>query len=57
MFYMSYYQKKIPQKKQVNNIQQDFEFESGNDKKYEFESIWDSVVYIRKLITKQLPEP
>ena len=30
------------------------EFEAGNNKEYEIDSILDSAVYVRKLITRQL---
>ena len=36
-------------------MQLDFEFEAGNNKKYKIDSIWNSAVYIKKLITSQLP--
>ena len=33
----------------MNNKQLDFEFETGNNKKYKFDGIWDSIVYTREL--------
>ena len=42
-------------KRQVNNTQLDFEFEAGNNKKYEIDGIWDSTVYAKKSATGQLP--
>ena len=38
---------------QVNDIQ--LEFEAGNNKEYEVDSIWDSAVYAKKLIIGQMP--
>ena len=37
----------------MNNMQLDFEFGAGNNKKYEVDSIWNSAVYARKS-TKQM---
>ena len=39
----------------MNNTQLDFEFEAGDNKKYEVDGIWNSAVYTRKLAIKQLP--
>ena len=40
-------------KRQVNDMQ--LEFEVGNNKKYEVNGIWDSVVYAKESTTGQLP--
>ena len=35
-------------KGQMNDTQLDFEFEAGNSKEYEVDSIWDSVIYTKE---------
>ena len=35
-------------KKQVNNMQLDFGFKAGNNKKYKIDSIWDNAVYAKE---------
>lgn len=32
----------------------EFEFEAGNNKKYEIDGIWNNIIYARELATKQL---
>ena len=41
-------------KGRINDTQLDFEFEAGNNKEYEVDGIWDSVVYARESVG-QLP--
>ena len=36
-------------------MQLDFEFESGNNEKYEVNSIWHNAVYAKKSTISQLP--
>ena len=43
---------KYYKKKQVNNIQLDFEFKAKNNKGYEIKNIWDSMIYIKKSTIK-----
>ena len=43
------------EKKQVNYTRLDFEFEAGDNNKYEIDSIRDSVVNARESATGQLP--
>ena len=40
----------------MNNIWQDFECEASNNDKYEINSIWNSVIYAKKLVIEQLSE-
>ena len=42
-------------KGQINDMQLDFEFETGNDKEYKVNGIWNSVVYTKKSVG-QLPK-
>ena len=44
----------ILQKKQVNDILLDFEFEIRNNEVYKVYNIYSSIVYAKKLIIKQL---
>ena len=54
IFHVSSLEQNTTKKGQVNDTQLNFEFEAGNDKKYEVNSIWDSAVYARES-AKQLP--
>ena len=36
--------------RQVNDIQLEFEFETGNNKKFKVKGIQNNIVYIKKLI-------
>ena len=40
----------------VNNMQLDFEFETGNNEEYEVDGIQDRAVYAKKSTIRQLPE-
>ena len=44
---------KYYEERQVNNMQ--LKFEAGNNKKYEVDNIWDSMVYAKESATGQLP--
>ena len=35
-------------KEQVNNMQLTFKFKAGNNKEYEVDGIWDSMVYAKE---------
>ena len=41
-------------KEWVNDIQLDFEFKTGNNKKYKVDSIWNNAVYAKESVC-QLP--
>ena len=55
VFYISLLGQDNTKKGQVNNMQLDFEFEAGNNKGYEVDGIWDSTVYAKESVTRQLP--
>ena len=40
----------------MNDTQLDFEFEAGNNEKYEVDSIQDNAVYAKESTIDQLPE-
>ena len=44
----------ITKKRQINNKQLDFEFETGNNKEYKIYGIWDNIVYAKKLAEQLL---
>ena len=48
IFHISLLEQDTTKKKQVNDMQLNFEFEAGNNKEYEVEGIWDSAVYARE---------
>ena len=43
-------------KRQVNDMQLDFEFETSDNKKYEVDNIWNNAAYAKESATEQLPE-
>ena len=55
VFYVSLLEQNTTKKGQVNDTQLDFEFEAGNDEKYEFDGIWDNAIYAKESTTGQLP--
>ena len=48
VFYISLLEQNTMRKKQVDDMQLDFEFEVGNNKEYKVEGIWNSAVYARE---------
>ena len=48
VFYISLLEQDTTKKKRVNDTQLDFEFEAGNNKKYEVDDIWNSAVYTKE---------
>ena len=54
VFHILLLEKNIMKKREANDKQLDFEFETGNIKEYKIDSIWDSAVYIKKLIRQLL---
>ena len=55
VFHVSLLEQNTTKKGRVNNTQLDFEFEVGDNKEYEVNSIWDSAVYAKESTTGQLP--
>ena len=55
VFHISLLEQDTTKKRQVNDMQLDFEFEASDDKKYEIDGIWDSTVDAKESATKQLP--
>ena len=55
VFYVSLLEQNITKKRQVNDMQLDFEFKAGNDMEYEVDGIWDSAIYAKELTISQLP--
>ena len=51
VFHISLLEQDTTKKGQVNDMQLDFEFETGNNKKYEVDGIWDSAVYAKDSAT------
>ena len=54
VFYISLLEQDIIKKRQVNDMQ--LEFETGDNKEYKVDGIQDSAVYAKESITSQLPE-
>ena len=54
IFYILLLKQNITKKRQVNDMQ--LQFEAGNDKKYKFDGIQNSVVYAKVSITSRLSE-
>ena len=52
IFHVSLLEQNTTKKGQVNDMQ--LEFEAGDDKEYEVNGIWDSIVYVRESVG-QLP--
>ena len=50
VFHVSLLEQDIMKKGQMNETQLDFKFETGDNKKYEVDGIWDSAVYAKKLV-------
>ena len=48
IFHISLLEQDITKKRQVNNMQLNFEFEASNGEEYEVDGIWDSAVYARE---------
>ena len=55
VFHVSLLEQDTTKKERVNDTQLDFEFEAGNNEKYEVDGIWDSTVYAKKSTTGQMP--
>lgn len=47
-FFIYFYQKKILQKKKVNNSQLKIKLKANNNKKHEIDGILDNVIYTKK---------
>ena len=55
VFHISLLEQNTRKKGQVNDKSLNFEFETSDDKEYEIDGIWDSLVYARESVTEQLP--
>ena len=47
-FHVSLLEQNTTKKGRINNMQLDFKFEAGNNKKYKVDGIWDSTIYAKE---------